>query len=174
MQFQSSLPRRERRFRQSERQVLINFYPRSREGSDKGKSKTKVPMNISIHAPAKGATKRCFKICRWRKFQPTLPRRERLSEALNSVVYTLFQSTLPRRERLLCMDSYQNINNFNPRSREGSDDDSVKKIPYIIISIHAPAKGATRINGTIERNKYISIHAPAKGATLCKIRYVRT
>lgn len=56
MQFQSSLPRRERRFRQSERQVLINFYPRSREGSDKGKNKTKVPMNISIHAPAKGAT----------------------------------------------------------------------------------------------------------------------
>ena len=54
--FKSTLPRRERRFRQSERQVLINFYPRSREGSDKGKSKTKVPMNISIHAPAKGAT----------------------------------------------------------------------------------------------------------------------
>ena len=77
---------------------------------------------------------------------------------------------------------------FNPRSREGSDQNSPKgyeapeifqstlprrerrsvfyKILFTIgISIHAPAKGATmRIFYTCQ-NFCISIHAPAKGAT---------
>ena len=55
-----------------------------------------------------------------------------------------FQSTLPRRERLwhssyICM--------------------------YPIISIHAPAKGATILTGLFSISSFISIHAPAKGAT---------
>ena len=77
---------------------------------------------------------------------------------------------------------------FNPRSREGSDvftkldTDSdmisihapAKGATFIlhpvtptvgIISIHAPAKGATADYGVIEVISGISIHAPAKGAT---------
>ena len=56
--------------------------------------------------------------------------------------------------------------NFNPRSREGSDGDEDIKTGYAdVISIHAPAKGAT-INLDIITIFYaISIHAPAKGAT---------
>ena len=63
--------------------------------------------------------------------------------------------------------SKSTLNNFNPRSREGSD--SIALCPFMVgvISIHAPAKGAT-----IHPNKdmidiVISIHAPAKGATFC-------
>ena len=58
------------------------------------------------------------------------------------------------------------IKNFNPRSREGSD---VYRLSIVlgcrIISIHAPARGATKVN--INRWLYdkISIHAPARGAT---------
>ena len=39
--------------------------------------------------------------------------------------------------------------------------------PYWLdaISIHAPAKGATRVNGSTYIKLSISIHAPAKGAT---------
>ena len=56
--------------------------------------------------------------------------------------------------------------NFNPRSREGSD----KQLGYVttkgmVISIHAPVKGATnaRVKETVDG--VISIHAPVKGAT---------
>ena len=54
---------------------------------------------ISIHAPAKGATKKpdCNK---------------QASE---------FQSTLPRRERLETRPGKNHPADFNPRSREGSD-----------------------------------------------------
>ena len=55
-----------------------------------------------------------------------------------------FQSTLPRRERLA----------WNPAC-----------LPPYIISIHAPAKGATGRSALFLRAYLISIHAPAKGAT---------
>ena len=56
--------------------------------------------------------------------------------------------------------------NFNPRSREGSDACGFEIIAGGIISIHAPAKGATIVRaGLLSLRKPISIHAPAKGAT---------
>ena len=42
-----------------------------------------------------------------------------------------------------------------------------------IISIHAPAKGATTGNSFNGDNSAISIHAPAKGATTVNDLYVR-
>ena len=62
--------------------------------------------------------------------------------------------------------SITSIRNFNPRSREGSDRIFNYFISTFFISIHAPAKGATKnlIKGVLEY--FISIHAPAKGATI--------
>ena len=60
---------------------------------------------------------------------------------------------------------YKRYVNFNPRSREGSDESDMSFIILDLISIHAPAKGATKM---IKKDKdivKISIHAPAKGAT---------
>ena len=58
------------------------------------------------------------------------------------------------------------MRNFNPRSREGSDDDEWLNIyDQLFISIHAPAKGATEASGIQTATGVISIHAPAKGAT---------
>ena len=56
--------------------------------------------------------------------------------------------------------------NFNPRSREGSDDGARKPSILASISIHAPVKGATKIIRNGEMSVVISIHAPVKGATL--------
>ncbi len=55
---------------------------------------------------------------------------------------------------------------FNPRSREGSD--ITFSEPYVCkpISIHAPARGATKNGRTHNKYLYISIHAPARGATV--------
>ena len=163
--FKSTLPRRERH---SDAKITIfqcNFNPRSREGSDASGNQKDRFLSISIHAPAKGATKeRAKQKFQW-IFQSTLPRRERLPSSVIPPFLSKFQSTLPRRERRSLFLLLLPIYNFNPRSREGSD--STKKIWYlrIWISIHAPAKGATRLEG-IRRQQYtISIHAPAKGAT---------
>ena len=54
---------------------------------------------------------------------------------------------------------------FNPRSREGSDIFRNIRAEDFVISIHAPAKGATQQLCMGNVPVPISIHAPAKGAT---------
>ena len=55
---------------------------------------------------------------------------------------------------------------FNPRAREGRDTDSAgRPPPSFAVSIHAPAKGATRNDAHFAAPLRVSIHAPAKGAT---------
>mgnify|MGYP006912635909 CR=1 FL=1 len=54
---------------------------------------------------------------------------------------------------------------FNPRSREGSDEDVTTKVDSLEISIHAPARGATSTYQHTHYSTRISIHAPARGAT---------
>ena len=77
---------------------------------------------ISIHAPARGATSSLPQCLAVTKFQSTLPRGERLLIIHATLILLLFQSTLPRGER---RDTF--LQNYN-------------RIP---ISIHAPARGAT-------------------------------
>ena len=57
-----------------------------------------------------------------------------------------FQSTLPRGERPRNVRiTWLRGCNFNPRSREGSDDITQPICAWYHISIHAPARGATTI-----------------------------
>ena len=77
-QFQSTLPRRERRCNQG---IFVQV------------------SDISIHAPAKGATRLRSKSKSLHRFQSTLPRRERPEQLLRFCRLQRFQSTLPRRER---------------------------------------------------------------------------
>ena len=124
--FQSTLPRRERR---SKSQILS------------------ISAFISIHAPAKGATTgesgvtmpandfnprsregsdeiKDKKILSIQIFQSTLPRRERRIHMYQSYFLQVFQSTLPRRERPHSQIINLIVFHFNPRSREGSDQNS--------------------------------------------------
>ena len=80
------------------------------------------------------------------------PRSREGSDYLESDTYhneMVFQSTLPRRERL----------RYNRDKKE-----------RMIISIHAPAKGATEMFLQCYDFDGISIHAPAKGATGIEVR----
>ena len=102
---------------------------------------------------------------------------------------TQFQSTLPRGERRTRHIIRAGMPNFNPRSREGSDHSPEhfatavfrfqSTLPrgerqffsfffkaHTAISIHAPARGATRRGLPEIHNSNISIHAPARGATV--------
>ena len=148
-QFQSTLPRRERR-------MQSHFCRR--------------PHQISIHAPAKGATQFQYALDTDFGFQSTLPRRERRnkcrtpwhccyfnprsregSDAVAVIIRpspVLFQSTLPRRERRKYHKTH---------------------LPPKVISIHAPAKGATVPPHSSGTDQSISIHAPAKGATIATV-----
>ena len=103
---------------------MIYFNPRSREGSDVRKIYGRGHGKISIHAPAKGATKESAENVKTNiAFQSTLPRRERLAgHTRYKAAVKLFQSTLPRRERHEVGEgTFSFVVDFNPRSREGSD-----------------------------------------------------
>ena len=101
-----------------------------------------------------------------KEFQSTLPRGERQRCFVNWIRKDRFQSTLPRGERLYQTGYHiQAVHHFNPRSREGSDKRHPDLWNKLLISIHAPARGATQLVHTSSASYYISIHAPARGAT---------
>ena len=126
-----------------------------------------------------------------RKFQSTLPRRERLSTTSSVLASaTNFNPRSREGSDTPCLFCSFGLLYFNPRSREGSDSITNPRPSLFIISIHAPAKGATQLvcrkyragdnfnprsrEGS-DRNGFqpaykpcISIHAPAKGATIAK------
>ena len=105
-EFQSTLPRGERRPRgKDERSQIRSFNPRSRAGSDSTAESRFSALNVSIHAPARGATLRMDEI---------------------ELVLIMFQSTLPRGERRLGRQGQAlSLDSFNPRSRAGSDSEIV-------------------------------------------------
>ena len=173
--FQSTLPREERHRQppRSSAPVLCNFNPRSHERSDTKRQRNLLDaIEISIHAPTRGATLDACAVCEsYQEFQSTLPREER---------HTL---GLPLRVDL-------RARYFNPRSHERSDTDSLdlrfikgkfqSTLPReerhkcltsvdfstFCISIHAPTRGATRNPVLYACNWFsISIHAPTRGAT---------
>ena len=100
----------------------------------------------------------------------------------------MFQSTLPHGERPLVSSSAVTDYSFNPRSRTGSDSVTYITAKLGIVSIHAPARGATKSTKGNKWNyksfnprsrtgsdwqavapykgSYVSIHAPARGATV--------
>ena len=122
---------------------------------------------ISIHAPARGAT-------RWfeehldfnSRFQSTLPRGERHSGMGKRSDHVYFNPRSREGSDQPKMDTYWIMQYFNPRSREGSDtytkaawDDSMKFQSTL-------PRGERRVHFLYRINSsFISIHAPARGAT---------
>ena len=147
--------------------AVFNFNPRSREGSDGNTNVYDLIQSISIHAPARGATSLERTIKGQVQISIHAPARGATGNAITLV---------------------QNGDDFNPRSREGSDirmfvyskifykfqstlPRGERRRVYICgaeeydISIHAPARGATFTGALPQPQKGISIHAPARGAT---------
>ena len=146
-----------------------------------------VRRRVSIHAPAWGATLHGDSIHHARGFQFTLPHGERLRVPRMSRATALFQFTLPHGERLtsereaLTRGQFQftlphgerlgfgafhgRAGRFNSRSRMGSDKGDIVRFACAIVSIHAPAWGATAGTGMGGGMDGVSIHAPAWGAT---------
>ena len=62
----------------------------------------------------------------------------------------------------------QNKFNFNSRPSARGDGDEAEPSPEVIISIHAPPRGATALLESEYRLCRISIHAPPRGATVTR------
>ena len=122
--------------------------------------------NISIHAPARGATRPPSKGSTASSISIHAPARgATVTGDTKPVKEDLFQSTRPRGARRDGTTAAQGIMDFNPRAREGRDISSPSNTRSRKISIHAPARGATQGPAVTIRSGYISIHAPARGAT---------
>jgi len=103
-------------------------------------------------------------------------------------IISSFQSTRPQGARLRCAKLYQPHGSFNPRARRGRDgfaepgrhgniqfqstrpqgarlSTRTSDRPTSIVSIHAPAGGATDNTTGFTGRSEVSIHAPAGGAT---------
>ena len=141
--FQSTLPRGERHGQRRWAAACKNFNPRSREGSDSDGELVDLLKEISIHAPARGATHVATNLTNGAKISIHAPARGATIYTGGLAKVTLFQSTLPRGERRGVTVSNPQVINFNPRSREGSDTTRNFKFFCFYISIHAPARGAT-------------------------------
>ena len=123
-----------------------SFNPRSREGSDPN------PVN-SLKTD--------------KSFQSTLPRRERLVDAIKNLTIAMFQSTLPRRERRGRHMEIRARPCFNPRSREGSDAIRRRSTGYRRCFNPRSREGSDMCQREqTKHSQQVSIHAPAKGATI--------
>ena len=125
----------------------IYFNPRSREGSDVLRVSSVIRVNtISIHAPVKGATQ----IASGGRWQDVISIHAPVKGATlkyQMEVYITWYFNPRSREG----SDHQSVHTwsactyFNPRSREGSDGADIKRRVFVVISIHAPVKGATPI-----------------------------
>ena len=78
----------------------------------------------------------------------------------------MFQSTRPRGARLVATLYYLDPYGFqSTRPRGARLASSMQAFSYSLVSIHAPARGATDMDPTDIPDTWVSIHAPARGAT---------
>ena len=127
--------------------ILTGFNPRTRVGCDLRRKHGVIHIQrVSIHAPAWGATR------------PSRP------------ASTCCASFNPRTRvgcDFLTPPPASPTRSFNPRTRVGCDFITCnERLAHDVVSIHAPAWGATRPQGGPGVAGWVSIHAPAWGATL--------
>ncbi len=142
--FRSALPRGERRPRAHRAARCTRFDPRSRAGSDGWPR-------------CRPSSRACFD-----------PRSRAGSDQVvigDASAANRFRSALPRGERREAPHGRPQRCRFDPRSRAGSDYALSPDGTSDIVSIRAPARGATRRVFHGECRCDVSIRAPARGAT---------
>ena len=145
-------------------------------------------QQVSIHAPARGATTQLDSHSIPNSFQSTHPHGVRPTHHYYHARTNQFQSTHPHGVRQCGTDRVHVLTGFNPRTRTGCDTMFplnmrgrfrfqsthphgvrrriiAKIICGIEVSIHAPARGATNKTNKSGTRLNVSIHAPARGAT---------
>ena len=119
------------------------FNSRPREGGDNTDLVSKQTLQISIRAPARGATR----------------------SGNNNLDFRLFQFAPPRGGRQSVLSAPVELRHFNSRPREGGDKKS--KIPSRspMYFNSRPREGGDKLTKEVTNTDEISIRAPARGAT---------
>ena len=99
--------------------------------------------DVSIHAPAWGVTRTPGATSKLLWFQFTRPRGARHYTTKSARLEIWFQFTRPRGARPLVRGSSVAKTSFNSRARVGRDLDAMNDFRRLEVSIHAPAWGAT-------------------------------
>ena len=118
--------------------------PRARVGHDSGGRFATSGLEISIRAPAWGATSEAQRRALPERVSIRAPAWGATCIVWMASTMLSFQSTRPRGARL---------------------DGSAELLGLSLVSIHAPARGATRDEVPLIVVQHVSIHAPAWGAT---------
>ena len=124
---------------------------------------------VSIHAPARGATQGLMLVFGGRPVSIHAPARGATTgNDFARISRHRFQSTRPHGARRSIAWNTSKPSGFNPRARTGRDGSTLRGVGQCCVSIHAPARGATvelRESATLAE---VSIHAPARGATAAR------
>ncbi len=124
---------------------------------------------VSIHAPAWGATWTTGFDKTFSKVSIHAPAWGATACNRGSIYSARFQSTRPRGARRSCRVEIGVYKSFNPRARVGRDISRKFLVVRQVVSIHAPAWGATvetLLSGHVRR---VSIHAPRGARRPCGI-----
>ena len=119
-----------------------SFNSRAREGRDDGKRYTVARSSVSIHAPARGATQFAGVTAHSRSFN-SRAREGRDKTIIFPPSPCQFQFTRPRGARPRADAGSCWLASFNSRAREGRDKGTCDYYVWLLVSIHAPARGAT-------------------------------
>ena len=125
-----------------------------------------VDISVSIHAPTRGATFSFCPIEQSSGFQSTHPHGVRRYYTFGIGKMHWFQSTHPhgvRRHEPQSMGL--RVTRFQSTHPHGVRHQHMRMIPVQAVSIHAPTRGATRLDHLINPSYAVSIHAPTRGAT---------
>ena len=106
-----------------------------------------------------------YLIVRCVQFQSTHPHGVRQATLIHWRFGLAFQSTHPHGVRQRLAYPLGVARGFNPRTRTGCDLPELAIAAGQLVSIHAPARGATRHLSLTFLICPVSIHAPARGAT---------
>ena len=145
-----------------------SFDPRPRTGGDALPRSARTSRLVSIHAPARGATWRNSSVTMVRVVSIHAPARGATNAVLE--IYPGRRSFDPRPRTGGDMRAGFPLVlpiRFDPRPRTGGDVHQGLSDGCIGVSIHAPARGATRVERRLRVGVHVSIHAPARGATAC-------
>jgi|GEM_PF-245250 len=187
--FQSTRPHGARRAGRLLGQGPVGFNPRARTGRDLGEHAAALALEVSIHAPARGATfwqhapalalevsihapargatLSGYGITDAYTFQSTRPHGARLLRTYASVRSASFQSTRPHGARLGVPPVSSPSPAFQSTRPHGARHlQAHRQLRRVAVSIHAPARGATGADQAHGRAGSVSIHAPARGATI--------
>ena len=141
------------------------FNPRARKGRDIGTRGHFQHGHVSIHAPARGATPLDRLTRQTMPFQSTRPQGARRLGALDGALGDEFQSTRPQGARLRQSSAMIFVVCFNPRARKGRDRRTMQLRPMCCSFNPRARKGRDRRAVGRGHRQLVSIHAPARGAT---------